>query len=103
MLLLNQPTGVTYSTAEEKEYRQCENCGFRLMEVLPPTKGTYPLPVEVCPICGRRRDDHGFFPGEKLTPEAKHEAFRRWLISQGLNEDILRSNYHLSMEDFFGD
>ena len=84
-----------------RQYRTCPNCGFRLMEVWPPTRGTYPFSVEYCPICGRRRDEHGTFPGRALSDEARLDALRQWLKARRLNERILREHYHLSLERFF--
>ncbi len=85
----------------EPTYRVCDNCGFRLMEVLPPTRRTYPFPVEYCPICGRRRDDRGTFSGRRLSRGAKLAALRRWLLEHDLDEALLQRHYHLRLEQFF--
>ncbi|NPA93509.1 MAG: hypothetical protein GXO56_07505 [Chloroflexi bacterium] len=87
--------------ADEKTYRVCDNCGFRLMEVWPPTRRTYPFSVEYCPICGRRRDDRGVYPGRRMSRGAKLAALRRWLREHDLDEELLRRHYHLRLEQFF--
>ncbi len=86
---------------DEKSYRVCPTCGFRLMEVMPPTPRTYPFSVEHCPVCGYRRDDHGVTTGRHMSRTAKFEALRRWLLDHDLDEGLLQRHYHLSMESFF--
>ncbi len=87
--------------ADKKTYRVCDHCGFRLMEVWPPIRRTYPFSVEYCPICGRRRDGRGVHPGRRMSRGAKLAALRRWLREYGLDEESLRRHYHLRSEQFF--
>ena len=86
---------------EEVVYRPCPVCGFRLMEVLPPTRRTYPFSREHCPICGYHRDEHGVKAGQKMSSAAKAAAFRRWMLDRGLDEHLLRLHYHISSDAFF--
>ena len=86
-----------------KTYEVCSYCGFRLMEVLPPSVRTYPLPVERCPICGYRRDDDGVVPGRTLSRVEKVLALKQWLALHDLDEALLQRHYHLSLEHFFVD
>lgn len=86
---------------EEVTYQVCTHCGFRLMHVLPPTRKTFPFPVVYCPVCEMRRDESGFHPGKTLNDSEKREAVRRWLLKQGLDEQVLAERYRLSLEHFF--
>ena len=85
----------------EVHYQICPYCGFRLLHVLPPSRRTFPLVIVYCPICGFRRDEHGFKPGRRLSEEERLAALRRWLQHQGLDERILRESYHLELHQFF--
>lgn len=91
----------TSKAQEEVTYRPCPVCGFRLMEVLPPTRRTYPFSREHCPICGYHRDQHGVKPGRQLSSAAKAAAFKRWMLDHGLDENLLRLHYHISPDAFF--
>ena len=89
--------------SSEVTYHVCPTCGFRLMEMAPPTVQTYPFPVETCFVCGYRRDSDGIFAGKSLDRESKLEAVRMWLLRYDLNEDVLQRHYHLSLTAFFAD
>ena len=104
MMLQITPSWTRPNTAtwqDGRSYGVCGSCGFRLMEVMPPTRRTYPLSVEYCPICGHRRNDEGVTAGQVLSREAKLAALRRWLLAHDLDEALLQRHYHLSLEAFF--
>jgi hypothetical protein len=83
------------------DYQICASCGFRLMRV-----ETYTIREKVhlmihCPICGFAIDEHGNYPGRKMTPAERLMAFEIWLVDHDLSTDILENSYHLNIDNFF--
>ncbi|GAB4527062.1 MAG: hypothetical protein Fur0018_12520 [Anaerolineales bacterium] len=55
-----------------------------------------------CPICGRECDDKGVrYPGRRLSPLERYQAWLAWLQTVGLTHEELKRIYHFDMQDFF--
>ena len=77
------------SLSDQVEYKICEYCGFRLMEVMVPKSRTQPFPEMHCSVCGFKRNKKGILPGRALTPEERVVGLASWLEQRGLTSQVL--------------
>ncbi len=91
------------NVATRVDYQICELCGFRLRRVETTIIGDQQLIDVRCPICEQFEHENSKKLSTTLSTADRLKYFDAWLVTHGLDREILKCHYHLCVDHFFDD